>query len=373
VRPADDLFLLYHRPSGETHVLAADALAILQAIDGAPGDAAAVLARLTAGHELQVEAGDAEAIVAARLAENGGARARRPGRLMLSRWRERVVRCGPFGFLLRSPVGAVIEAVEALYRDYPADAEDGIVDYTVAVAPPHPVRRWIRPRLDLRCDIEIPDMAPQPVAHGLLALEMGMNLQIAVGMHRFLLLHAGAAARGDGAVLVTGDSGAGKSTLAALLGWSGWRFLGDEFALVDPAGGALLPFPRPASLKNESIPLLEARAPDGVFGPVFDGTIKGRIRHLAPPAAALAAMDRPAAPRLILTPAFEAGAPSEARRLGVAETFVLLTQASTNYRSLGEAGFDALARLADVPAYAVRYGSADAALALVEELWAAHG
>lgn len=288
-------------------------------------------------------------------------------------WRERVVRCGPFAFLLRSPVGPIMDAVDALYRDYPAAEPGDIVDYTVAVAPPNPLRRWIRPRVDLQCDIEIPDMAPQPLAHGLLALEMGMNLQIAVGMHRHLLLHAGAAARGDGAVIVTGDSGAGKSTLAALLGWGGWRFLGDEFALVDPATGALHPFPRPASLKNESIALLEARVQDGVFGPVFDGTIKGRIRHLAPPAEALAAMGETAAPRLILTPAYEAGAPSEARRLGAAETFVLLTQASTNYRALGEAGFAALATLAQIPAYAVRYGSADAALALVDELWAAHG
>jgi len=69
VRPADDLFLLYHRPSGETHVLAADALAILSAIDGAPGDAGAVLARLSAAHDVEVESGDAAAIVAARLAE----------------------------------------------------------------------------------------------------------------------------------------------------------------------------------------------------------------------------------------------------------------------------------------------------------------
>lgn len=69
MRPADDLYLLYHRPSGETHVLAADMLAILSAIDGTPGDAADVLARLTAGHDLEVEDGDARAIIAARLDE----------------------------------------------------------------------------------------------------------------------------------------------------------------------------------------------------------------------------------------------------------------------------------------------------------------
>ena len=69
VQPADDLFLLYHRPSGETHVLAPDMLAILAAIDGAPGSADEVLARLVRDHDLAVEDGDPGAIIAARLDE----------------------------------------------------------------------------------------------------------------------------------------------------------------------------------------------------------------------------------------------------------------------------------------------------------------
>ncbi|MGE9115877.1 ATP-binding cassette domain-containing protein, partial [Escherichia coli] len=76
-----------------------------------------------------------------------------------------------------------------------------------------------------------------PLAHGLLAAEMAMNLQLALGERRFLLLHAATVERDGRAIVLTGESGAGKSTLAALLSGRGWRLMGDEFALVNPDSG----------------------------------------------------------------------------------------------------------------------------------------
>lgn len=290
------------------------------------------------------------------------------------RWPARTVRVGPFAFRLRSPLPAVMRDVDALYRDYPADAPGGIFDYAVAVRPASPLRRFLRPKVVILSDIEAPLAAPQPAAHGLLALEMGMNLQVAAGMNRLLLLHAGAVERDGGALILSGDSGAGKSTLSAILGHGGWRFLGDEFALIDPASGSIVPFPRPVSLKNESIALLEDVAPADRFGPRFEGTIKGSVRHLAPPPAAIAAMDIPARPRLFVVPSFTPGAAPHARPMGAAEAFVRLTQSSTNYRTLGETGFDAvLAFTRATAAYEIIYGSSADARTLLDQLWAAHG
>lgn len=289
-------------------------------------------------------------------------------------WPGRRVRVGPFGFHMRSPVASVMAAVEALYRDYPAVPESEVVDYMVAVKPPSLLRRFVRPKLVLECDIEVPMMAPQPAAHGLLALEMGMNLQIAAGMLRHVLLHAGAVERDGGALVMSGDSGAGKSTLAALLGHGGWRFLGDEFALLDMASGAMVPFPRPISLKNESIALLEAIAPAERFGPRMEATLKGAVRHLSPPPEAIAAMDERAAPRLLVVPAFAADADPAARRMEQIEVFATLTRSSTNYGRLGEAAFDAVWRFAqDVPGYEIGYASTGEAMALIDDLWARHG
>ena len=55
-----------------------------------------------------------------------------------------------------------------------------------------------------------------------------------------------------------------------------------------------------------------------------------------------------------------------------AEAFVRMTQASTNYVALGEAGFRALTGLiADVPSVAVDYPDGASAIEQVEALWAA--
>jgi hypothetical protein len=56
--------------------------------------------------------------------------------------------------------------------------------------------------------------------------------------------------------------------------------------------------------------------------------------------------------------------------VGQAETFMRLTQASTNYVALGGAGFDALTGLVTkTPAAAIDYPDTDAAIELVETLW----
>lgn len=52
------------------------------------------------------------------------------------------------------------------------------------------------------------------------------------------------------------------------------------------------------------------------------------------------------------------------------EAFVRLTQASTNYVSLAEPGFDALTRLVTtVPAQAIDYPDTDTAMKQIERLW----
>src|SRR3546814_17373240 len=53
-----------------------------------------------------------------------------------------------------------------------------------------PWRRWLRPSVAIAGDYMLPDAAPLPLAQGLLAAEMGMNLQMALGWRRHVLLHA---------------------------------------------------------------------------------------------------------------------------------------------------------------------------------------
>lgn len=275
------------------------------------------------------------------------------------------VRVGPVSFRVGSAWRAPVAALEALYADYPRDG--GVPDYTVRLEPERLWRQFIRPSVVIRGDHILPDALPLPLAQGLLAAEMGMNLQLALGERRFLLLHAASVERDGRGLVLTGESGSGKSTLSALLGARGWRFMGDEFVLLDPESGAMMPFPRPVSLKNASIAALEAILPDARFGPRLIGTPKGDICHLKPDPAAIAAMHIPAMPRLILFPRF--GFEAAVRDVPPGETFVRLTQASTNYTTLGERGFDALTRLVTtVPAKAIDYPDTATALDMVASL-----
>ena len=71
---------------------------------------------------------------------------------------------------------------------------------------------------------------------------------------------------------------------------------------------------------------------------------------------------------LILFPSF--GFEAAEREVFPSECFVRLTQASTNYVTLGEAGFDALTGLVcGVPARAIDYPDTATAIATVERLW----
>lgn len=276
---------------------------------------------------------------------------------------------GPLSFRVGSAWPEPVSALRQLYAGYP-DGE--VADFTVRLEPVTPWRRWVRPSVAIQGDYILPDAAPLPLAHGLVAAEMGMNLQMALGERRYLLLHAASVEKNGRALILTGESGAGKSTLAAWLGEHGWRFMGDEFALLEPDTGLLFPFPRAVSLKNESIAAMGDIVAEDRFGPRLEGTPKGTIRHIRPNADAVARMAEPAQPVLILFPRF--GYPAEIRPVGPAEAFMRLTQASTNYVAMGERGFDALTGLVqNCRGLALDYPDGAKAAELIELIWAEAG
>lgn len=275
---------------------------------------------------------------------------------------------GPVQFRIGSDWAAPIAALERLYAGYPQD-DARHAEATVRLFAARPWRRWVRPSVHIGGDFVVPDALPLPLSMGLLAAEMGMNLQVALGWRRHMLLHASAVARDGRALIMSGESGSGKSTLAALLGEDEWRLMGDEFTLIDPVGGDAFAFPRAVSLKNEAIAAVAGRVDAARLGPLMAGTPKGDIRHLIPRADAIAAMHEPARPALLLFPRFGGGTAIEP--MGEGEVFVRLTEASTNYVALGEAGFAALTRLVrETPAFGISYPDSATGIALVEQLWA---
>jgi HprK-related kinase A len=277
---------------------------------------------------------------------------------------------GPATFRIGSAWPGPIAEIDRLYAGYPR--RGGIADFTVRLEPAGALRRWVRPSIHIGGDHALADAAPMALEHGLLAAEMGMNLQMALGWRRHLLLHASCVEKDGRALVMTGESGSGKSTLAAQLGERGWRFMGDEFALLDLTLGQVLPFPRLVSLKNGAIAVMQGEAEESRFGPLLAATPKGDIRHLRPRDEDIARMDAGATPALLLFPRF--GHVPAIRPVGDGEAFMRLTQASTNYVALGERGFEALTRFVQtVPARAIDYNMGDEAFAMIDRLWDKHG
>lgn len=175
-----------------------------------------------------------------------------------------------------------------------------------------------------------------------------------------LWLHAGAASKGDRAVLVAGAWGSGKSTLVAGLCAGGWRYLSDDVVplrLPEPA--------QPGVALADPFPLgLAARESAG--GPVAPAAVSALPkRHVILPEDAIAAASvRVAA---VVLPRYDAGCEAaEAARVSPGEATLALLRSLFDFDVHGAEAVRLLGGLlAEVPAYLLRYsdGAAGAALA----------
>jgi hypothetical protein len=99
------------------------------------------------------------------------------------------VKVGPAAFRIGSAWRQPIAQLAALYSDYPTPE---IPDFSVRLDAPGLLRRYVRKQVAINGDYMLPDAVPLPFDQALLAAEMGMNLQMALGWRRHLLLHASA-------------------------------------------------------------------------------------------------------------------------------------------------------------------------------------
>lgn len=256
-----------------------------------------------------------------------------------------------------------------LYEGYPLGEGPEITDYYLNVYARNFYRRYLRPQVAIGTLMR-DNFVPLPESMGLLAVEMGLNWQVAYGWKRHILFHAGVVEREGIGVIIPAISGSGKSTLSAGLAYDGWRFLSDEFGMLDGKTGELCPYPRPASLKNESIAVLkEWVGSDTPFSREYVGTPKGTICYLRPPPSSLENMDKPVKPRVVIHPVFNPDAKSGIKPLTKTMAFFRLVRSSANYGDIGEAAFHALTKIAeDCVSCEITYSSLEEAVRLVNEV-----
>lgn len=267
-----------------------------------------------------------------------------------------------------SRLSSVAQGIATLYRDFPVAPAEGFADFHVEVGRPLGARRWYRPQVLFWFDGRS-IFKPLAVHQAYPMLEWGLNWCVTTQVNHCLLFHSAVVARDDRALLLPGPPGSGKSTLCAALAASGWRLLSDELAMVDLETGVIRGLARPVSLKNASIPVIRAFAPDAFVSEPCHDTLKGTVAHMRPPVSSVQRMNVPARPAWIVFPRFQDDANAEFVAVDQGEGFVRLVRNAFNYSSLGRAGFDTAAELvAQSDCHDLTYSSLPEAVALLDDL-----
>lgn len=286
---------------------------------------------------------------------------------------------GSFVVRLQSDIVAIAQGVERMYADYPLANARSLADFHLRLTRPRSWRRWVRPQVLFLFDGQQP-FKPLPLAQAYPMFEWGMNWCVSSRAHNYLVLHAAVLERNGQALVLPAPPGSGKSTLCAALAHAGWRLLSDELTLVRLADGMIVPLPRPISLKNQSIALLQAVLPHAVFSVSVRDTSKGTVAHLRAPADSVGRYLEPALPAWIVFPRYASAAgPGAADTTGLqpvakADAHVRVAANGFNYALLAADGFEAVVRLVDrATCHEFSYSCLDHAVRTLNALAGAEG
>jgi HprK-related kinase A len=279
------------------------------------------------------------------------------------------IRTGPFVYRLRGGGPQLAEPLRLHYQGFPLADERGFHDFEVELQRPRGLRRWLRPQVRFVFD-GAETFEPLPLAHAFPLLEWAMNWCVSTHVMRYLLIHAAVVEKGGRAAVLPAPPGSGKSTLCAGLVNRGWRLLSDELALIALDGsGQVHALARPVSLKNRSIDVIRAFAPDAVFNTPVPGTAKGTVAHMRVLPEHVRRVDEPALPAWVVFPRWVADAAPRLEPRERAATVVDLARNSFNCGTLGLVGFEALASLVESCAcFDFEYGRLDDAIATFDAL-----
>ena len=283
------------------------------------------------------------------------------------------LRTGRFTTRIRTRIPSAVEGIRTLYADHLLAEDKGFADFHVRLLRPANIRRWYRPQVLFAFDDFTP-FKPLPYDHAFPMLEWGLNWCVASHAHWYLILHAAVVGKGGFAAILPAPPGSGKSTLCAALINRGWRLLSDELTLIDPHSGQIHALARPVSLKNASIGIMRAFAPEAVFGPLAKDTAKGTVSHMKPPRDSIIRALEPATPRWVVFPKYQPDSPPVLAHHPKGHALLQFAENAFNYSVLGALGYETLSNLIRrCDCFDFTYSRLDDAIATFDQLAERHG
>lgn len=269
---------------------------------------------------------------------------------------------------LKTNVATFATQLGIVYRNFPLQTDAEFSDFHVIIKRGSFLRRLLWPTAHFLID-GIQPFEPFPTSDALPLYEWGVNWSLAQRFNQYVLLHAGVLALSNRAIIMPATPGSGKSTLAAALMLRGFRLLSDEFGVLDPDLGSLVPMIKPVALKNRSIDIIRNFSDEPVLGPTFKATRKGDVAHLGPDSNSVSSVHQHATPRLIVFPQYCEGSSLIVKPQPAHMAFSRLAFNSFNYALLGPISFNAIANMASTcSAYELRYSRLEEAIDCIEDI-----
>ena len=267
---------------------------------------------------------------------------------------------------LRCSVRSVRRDFETLYGPYrQARKPDGAVELEVRRTGRFP---RLRPKYVLRLfgqDHYSVDRASSILPY----IEWAVNYGVISANLGYYQMHASVMQHGDMGFVFAGSPGSGKSTLAAGLLARGWKYLCDEFALIDPESGLVHPYPKALCAKADAHPVYRRLGLPLPRARKYLKGAKGLVSFLNPLEVRPDAVGSACPVRCILLPRYEPGAEPELEPISRAECAFLLNGLSFNFSHFRERGIDLLADLVrGAECYRLRSGDIQATCDLIDEL-----
>lgn len=275
---------------------------------------------------------------------------------------------GPFSVKVKSRINSVAEGITLFYQYYPTSNPD-FADFHININTPPNLRGWVRPQINFDLDGVLP-FKPMPKAQAFATFEWGFNYCISSYSHQFLIIHAAVVEKNGFSIIMPAQPGSGKSTLCAGLVSRGWRLLSDELTLIQLINkNHVVSIARPVNLKNASIDVMKAFAPNEIFGPTVFDTAKGSVAHMRAPLESIKRINEPARQRFIIFPKYQRRSETVLAPRSKARAFMEMAQQSFNFNILARTGFELLNNtVTNCDCYDFRYSNLDEAVELFNNL-----
>jgi hypothetical protein len=259
-------------------------------------------------------------------------------------------------FAVRSTDAAVGRFVDELYGACPAVPEPPRTWYSIVE---DPSGRWPY-ALYVGADRATQSERPAAVMNH---LTWHVNQRVIATSDEVVLIHAAAAAFDGHGVLLPAPMESGKTTLVAGLVRSGFHYLTDESAAIDPVTLQVHPYAKPLSIDAGSWPVLPELAPP-VEAPT--AAYLADQWQVAPQRIRPDAVSGPVEVATVILPRYEPGAPTTLTPLAGSEALVGTLAQTFRFHEHGRRNLTVLGRLLGrVPCYRLLSGDLDRACAEV--------